>query len=116
MKKAMLVSALTALVFMPATARAHDPISVRICADDVVKDAATDCAQVDTDTEFEDGVYLTADGDDTDPRGDGTTDGYITVHVSRTGSVTVYCEDEGGFNHPGTDEDDANGDNEPCSP
>lgn len=114
MKKLVISAVLAAYVLVPTAAMAHDPISVRVCADDFADDATNDCGQIDSDTEFEDGVYITVDGDDSDPRGDGTTDGYITVHVGGDGEVVVYCEDKGGFNHPASDTDDENGTNEEC--
>jgi hypothetical protein len=39
---------------------------------------------------------------------------HLTVHVGRTGTIDVYCEDTGGFNHPGYEDDDANGANDDC--
>ena len=107
-----------AALLAPATSMAHSYVSNTTCAS-AVAGGTDDCVRVDTDTEFEDGLILTVDGDDSNPRGDDTTDGYVAFHVTRDG-VTVYCEDEGGFNHssdrPGGDLDDANGNNEVCEP
>ena len=114
MRKFLFAAAVAALTFAPAVAGAHEPVFVSACASDTVDGAPNDCVLIHTDTEFEDGIYVTVDGDDTDPRGDDITDGYITVHVGRTGTVDVYCEDTGGFNHPGYEDDDANGANDDC--
>lgn len=118
MRKIIAAALIAAAAIAPSVASAHDYVSASACASDA--GLSNDCVRVDTDTEFEDGVLITLDGDDTDPRDDGTTDGYVTIGIDGSGAVSVYCEDEGGYNHisdrTGGDEDDANGDNENCEP
>lgn len=118
MKKLIAGTIAAAALLVPAASTAHSYVSQTACSSAAPR-VSTDCVRVDTDSEFEQGLIVTVDGDDSDPRGDGTTDGYVAVHVTREG-VTVYCEDEGGFNHssdrPGGPDDDANGDNEVCEP
>jgi len=104
----------------PAAGMAHDYTTAGACTQTVSESApANDCLRIDTDTEFEDGLIVTLDGDDSDPRGDDISDGYVAVEITSDGA-TVYCEDEGGFNHvpdrDGGDEDDHNGENEVCEP
>lgn len=118
MKPSIIAAAAIALL-IPGAGIAHEYVTQKACTDTVSSSLAHDCVRVDTDTEFEDGVIVTLDGDDSDPRGDDISDGYIAVHVRRDGA-TVYCEDEGGFNHiderdGGTDDDD-NDTNEECDP
>lgn len=114
----LLLLAIAALLAAPVAGLAHDPVTVQRCADDVVPGASHDCVRIDSDTEFEDGAEVGIDGDDESDRGDGYSDGYVHVRVSRDGEVTVSCEDEGGYNYAshreGGDEDDHNGDNDEC--
>jgi len=113
MRKLTVAALAAAVVLMPVAATAHEPMRVPVCVDASVPGAPNDCVIVYTDTEFEEGLTITVDGDDADPRGDGITDGYVTIHVDRDGAA-VYCEDEGGFNHHQFDDDDANGENDDC--
>jgi hypothetical protein len=116
MRKLITGAIAAATLLIPAASMAHDYVSSTTCTSSA-PGLAHDCVRVDTDTEFEDGVIVTLDGDDSNPRGDDTSDGYVAVELTSDGA-TVYCEDEGGFNHipdrDGGDEDDANGENEVC--
>ncbi len=115
MRKLIAAAIVAAALTAPVGASAHDWFTQTACTTDAT--GQKDCVRVDGDTEFESGFIVTVDGDDTDPRDDGTTDGYVTVQVDRSGAY-VYCEDEGGFNHEdfraGGEEDDHNGTNEEC--
>lgn len=113
------------LFLAPLGAHAHDYVSQSVCTTTVVPTAPKDCARVDTDTEFEDGAEVGLDGDDSNPRGDDISDGYVQVVVGSDGKVTVYCEDEGHYNTPsyrpgGDDESDDESDeenpNDVCEP
>ncbi|HEX9711821.1 MAG TPA: hypothetical protein VGB52_04605 [Actinomycetota bacterium] len=120
MKKWIAAGLAAGALLIPAGSLAHEYVSQSVCTSMIpAAEPSNDCVRVDTDTEFEDGVIVTVDGDDSDPRGDGTTDGYVAIEVTRDGPA-VYCESDGGFNHiddrPGGTEDDANGDNDPCEP
>jgi hypothetical protein len=115
MRKLIAATIFAAALAAPLAGSAHDYVSQTVCLS--AAGGPNDCVRVDTDTEFEDGLIVTLDGDDTDPRGDDISDGYVSVTVNRDGAV-VNCEDSGGFNHAdyrdGGDEDDANGTNDDC--
>ena len=112
----LLLLCVAAVLVAPVASLAHEPVTAQRCVDQSVPGASKDCVRVDTDTEFEGGLHVNLDGDDSDPRGDDISDGYIHVQVSREGQLTVSCEDEGNYNYPDTSEDDANGDNDDCEP
>lgn len=119
MKKILASLCVTAALVVPGASLAHENVTQKVCTDQVAGAPSKDCVRVDTDTELENGIEVQLDGDDTDPRGDGTSDGYVHATISRDGEVALYCEDEGHYNYPsgregGDEETDEENTNEAC--
>lgn len=119
MKKILALLSIGAALAIPSASFAHEDVMQQVCTDSIDGAPSKDCVRIDTDTELENGIEVQLDGDDSDPRGDGTSDGYVHATVTRDGAVTVYCEDEGHYNYPsnranGDDETDAENPNDAC--